>query len=127
AEGIRDARELPLEPRAGERRIALVGDSFTFGEGNADDETFGAALESALAGQATVLNFGVASYGTDQALLTFERRAAKFHPRVAVLGFFLHDYQRNTLSFRDYAKPLFELDGAGLRLTHVPVPAPEAL
>lgn len=130
SEGIRDDREIPLDPAPGERRIALVGDSFTFGHGNADHETFGWFLQQSLGARATVLNFGVPSYGTDQAVLLFEERARRFHPQVVVLGVFLQDYQRNLLSFRDYAKPRFvPEDGPppGLRLTNVPIVAPEAL
>jgi hypothetical protein len=127
AQGIRDDREIALDPGPGERRIALVGDSFTFGDGNADHETFGWYLQESLGARATVLNFGVPSYGTDQAVLMFEEQAIRFKPRVVVLGFFLQDYQRNVLTFRDYAKPMFVLDGAGLRVTNVPIIPPETL
>jgi hypothetical protein len=127
--GIRDDREIPLAPRPGERRIALMGDSFTFGHDVLDHETFGWFLEESIGERATVLNFGVPSYGTDQALLMFEERARRFRPAVAVLGFFLQDYQRNILWFRDFAKPMFVPEGPapGLRLVNVPVISPEAL
>jgi hypothetical protein len=106
----------------------LVGDSFTFGHGNPDGETYAAFLQEALGSSANVLNFGVPSYGADQALLMFEERARSYEPRVVVLGFFLHDYVRNLVAFREGDKPLFVPEGQDdLRLANVPLRSPEEI
>src|SRR5262245_9118016 len=57
--GMRGEREFAPEPGPGERRIVLVGDSYTFGQGNADEETFAAYLQAALGERTSVLNLGV--------------------------------------------------------------------
>jgi hypothetical protein len=58
----------------------------------------------------------------------YEQYGEKFSPNVVLLGFYLLDFNRNTFSFRDYAKPMYvpQADGT-LKLTHSPVPSPEQL
>lgn len=130
--GLRGSREYGPGRRPGVRRLVLVGDSYSFGADVRDEETFAQLLgDDLLPGEWEVLNLAVPGTGTDQQVLEFEHRGRAYAPDVAVLGFFVRDYSRNILWFRDYAKPLFEVDDAlppdGLRLTHSPVIAPEAL
>ncbi|HVS11501.1 MAG TPA: GDSL-type esterase/lipase family protein, partial [Planctomycetota bacterium] len=121
--GARGLREDPLEKPAGERRIVAIGDSFTFGDGVSDGEAWTARLESELGG-VRVINLGGLGYGTDQQYLRLVGSGLDYEPDLVVLGFYGPDVNRNVLSFRDYAKPIFRLDGAGLRLENVPVPHP---
>lgn len=129
--GMRGSREYAPGRPAGVRRLVLVGDSYTFGADVRDEETFAHRLGAGLLpGAWEVLNLAVPGTGTDQQVLEFEHRGRAWAPDVAVLGFFVRDYSRNILWFRDYAKPLFVVDDTlpdGLRLTHSPVIAPEAL
>lgn len=111
-------------------RIALFGDSFTFGEDVSDDETFGAQLERLLGASGSpveVLNFGVHGYGHDQMLLYLRETLPLYHPDVVLLGYVSDDSLRNLTTFRDYAKPRFRLRSGELHLEGVPVPPPEAL
>ena len=58
----------------------------------------------------------------------YERHGEQFSPDVVLLGFYLLDFNRNTFSFRDYAKPMYvPRDDGSLMLTHSPVPSPEEL
>lgn len=120
---MRGRREYSRE-RGGATRIAVVGDSYTFGECAEDRETFPAVLERALPG-AEVLNLGVMGYGQDQALLRLRRDGFAHQPDIAVFGFHMTDMSRNTLAFRGYGKPRFRLTEGGLELENVPVPQPE--
>lgn len=120
---MRGTREYPLEP-TGAPRVVAVGDSYTFGECAADDETFPAVMEERLG--AEVLNLGVMGYGQDQALLRMKRDGLPYRPDAVVFGFHWSDMRRNRLSFRDYGKPRFRLSDAGLVLENVPVPPPES-
>ena len=122
--GIRGARENPLARVPGRRRIVVLGDSYTFGEEVSDDETYAARLE-ALLSDTDVLNLGVHGYGHDQMLLTLREDGVRYQPDVVLLGFVAMDMPRNTLSFRDYAKPWFVLEGGRLALRGTPVPTPE--
>jgi hypothetical protein len=120
---MRGRREYPLEPGEGLRIVAL-GDSFTFGQCVADDESFAAQLERRIA-PGEVLNLAVHGYGHDQMLLRLRRDGLPYAPDLVLLGFFNADVERNQLSFRDYAKPHFRLSGGRLVLENVPVPSPE--
>lgn len=124
--GVRSATEVPVAKPPGERRIVFVGDSYTHGHGNKNDETFPHYLDEALPGWSAV-NCAVPGYGTDQCVLHFEERGRRYAPDVAVLGFFVRDYSRNVLAFRDYAKPVFASTGAGFELRGPPIPPPGQL
>ena len=109
------------------RRILFVGDSYTYGQGVKRQEAFAHRLGERLRPDWEVLNLAAPGYGTDQQILSFEREGASFVPDVVVLGFYVSDYKRNLISFRGYAKPMFVLEGDGLRLVNSPVIAPKTL
>jgi hypothetical protein len=124
--GFRGKREFALEKTAGTFRIAVLGDSFTFGDEVSDGETYPARLQMLLP-SAQIINMGVHGYGHDQMLLLFEDEGVRYRPDVVVLGFVAADIHRNLLAFRDYAKPSFVLVDGSLTLRGVPVPSPKAL
>lgn len=73
-------------------RVLVVGDSFTFGVGARDDETFPARLEAILRGRgsrAQVLNAGAPGFGVPDAVAWLERWGWTLEPDVVVLGVFL--------------------------------------
>lgn len=129
ARGLRGLREYALKPPPGVRRVLCVGDSFTFGERLTDEESLPAQLEVELnrSGRWEVLNLGVPGYGTDQQWLRLQRLGFQYAADVVVLGFFEDDMRRNGMSFRDYAKPYYELSRGQLVLRNIPVPSPEEL
>jgi lysophospholipase L1-like esterase len=127
--------EVALRKGEGSRRVAIFGDSFAEGWGVREPDTLRARLEERLRARAPhvdVLSFGVAGYGSDQALLAFEQQGVKFSPDVVVLLFFSNDLwdngNRNGIGGggRPVPKPWFEAtaDGA-LALRGVPVPRVE--
>ncbi len=123
--GLRGARERAYEKPPGVVRILAFGDSFTFGEDVSDDETWAHQLEELLPGS-EVLNFGIHGYGHDQMLLYLLEEGVKYHPDVVILGFLSDDMERNLLSFRDYAKPRFVLQGERLAgVVGPPIPLPD--
>ena len=116
-------------PGASTHDIMMFGDSFTFGEEVSDDEAYPSIL-STKGPELRVMNFGVHGYGHDQMLLYLKEVIRAHSPRIVTLGFFRGDIERNTRTFRDYAKPRFILTTSSppaLRLTNVPVPSPEEL
>jgi len=123
--GLRSEVEIPYGHPAQGKRIAVLGDSFTFGEEVSDRETYSFVLD-ALLPQDEVLNFGVHGYGLDQMLLYLREEVLQYHPDVVLLGYVDEDIYRDLLSFRDYAKPRFRLlADQSLCLENVPVPPPE--
>jgi len=122
--GLRGITEFTYERVPGTKRVLLVGDSFTFGEGVSDGETYADYLREALPGT-EVLNFGTHGYGHDQILLYFQEEGVKYRPDAVVLGYVSMDIERNLYKFWVYAKPKYVLIDGELRLTNVPVPRPE--
>ena len=95
--GLRD-REYARGKPAGSRRIALFGDSFVEGWGMPIDRVLNRQLEICLqegGERVEVANFGVAGYGTDQALLFFEQEGQRFDPDEVLLFFYSNDLWNN--------------------------------
>ena len=109
-----------------EKAFAIVGDSFSFGLGVNDSDTFVKRLNSRAGQQHSYLNFSVPGYSTDQELLLVQQRVLVFHPDVVLLVVYLgNDLFDNELGFplqANNAKPYFMLDGDGLALKNSPVP-----
>lgn len=127
--GFRGTREYAIEKPAGVIRIAALGDSFVFGFGVRDQETFSAVLES-YGKSREVLNLGVPGYGIDQIYLSYKEIAKQYHPDVVLIGIFPEDFWRCTRSFADsgHVKPYFSLPSNGKLVLHnVPVPPPFSL
>ncbi len=124
AQAFRARREFKNPKPAGLRRVAIVGDSFTFGLEVADGEEFPARLDRLLSPGGESVNLGVEGYGIDQMLLRFERDALPMKPDVAVLAVILDDFGRaeHAVAVTGHAKPRFVSTGSGLALTNVPVP-----
>jgi hypothetical protein len=136
-EGIRSQRPgVAFAKGLARRRVALVGDSFTFALDVRYEDSWGYRLERALGSDVQVLNFGVEAYGVDQALLRYERDVRPWRPDVVILGFIDHDLVRSMavyffVSFPaweyPFAKPRFAVDGDRLTLLNTPLPSPQAI
>jgi lysophospholipase L1-like esterase len=113
------------EPSAStDERVVFIGDSFTFGLGVNDDETFVARLQAGAAG--TYLNAGIAGYSTDQQLLYLRTHLASWRvDRLVLVVYLANDLLDNELRFplqAQMGKPLFVAGRAGIQLTNSPVP-----
>jgi hypothetical protein len=71
--GDRDDTPAPADAAA-ERRILLLGDSFTFGVGLQKSQTIEAQLEAATGGRAVAYNLGVGGYGPGDTLEHYRER-----------------------------------------------------
>lgn len=115
-------RQFESPPPPGSLRIVTVGDSFTHGDELGLEETWQARMEAAR-DDLEVVNLGVPGYGTDQAILRWEREGAAFQPEVAVLGVYPENICRNLNTVRFYLvptgsfypKPRFVLEAGALR------------
>jgi len=117
------------EPGGGGRRIAVVGDSFTFGFGVEDDETFVHLLNERSPTGHLFLNFGIPGYSTDQEYLLIRERLPRFSPDVILLVVYPgNDLFDNELPYPlqgNRPKPFFETTPGGLVLKNIPVPLAE--
>jgi lysophospholipase L1-like esterase len=84
----------PFEKPAGVTRLLALGDSFTFGVGVPERETYHAQAARALASEGRevdVVNGGVVGYNLAQSLAMFQELGVKFLPDLVVYGFFFDD------------------------------------
>jgi lysophospholipase L1-like esterase len=111
-------RGAEVGPKQADRvRVLVLGDSFAYGVGVENDETFSARLE-ALEPRLEVINTGVNGYGTGQQLLVLREDGLPLQPDVVIVAFFWNDFE-NTLHSR-FAR--FELqDGKLVQLPGRPV------
>jgi hypothetical protein len=115
-------REYTLEKPAGVRRIAMMGDSITRGQGAPFGETFEALLERTLDARVKasggspagveILNFAVGSYNITQLMEISRTRAVTYHPDVYV-------YALSPLSvYRSWARHLALVMNEGIDLKY---------
>jgi hypothetical protein len=102
----RDGRLVANKPE-GTVRMVFLGDSFTFGEGVRDEDTYPARTAGLLkkehpsgAPRFEACNLGVGGYNTTQELVLFEYLGVKLLPDCVVLGYVLNDAE----------PPLFQVD-----------------
>jgi lysophospholipase L1-like esterase len=109
--GMRGA-EIPVTKRDGVTRILCVGDSYTFGRGVENEETYVRQLEIGLndayeTGSFEVLNGGVVGWGTGNELLYLRERGMTLRPDIVLLQIYTNDFADNMRS------TLFSLDDSG--------------
>ena len=113
-DGLRGA-ELRQGPRTWSR-ILVLGDSFTYGHGVSNDESYPARLAEFFdqgGSDVEVVNAGVPGYGTDQQLVYFTQELHLLEPDVLVLNLNLNLNDRND----NIALPLYTIsDGKLVRL-----------
>ena len=127
AQGMRNDEDFPLTSSTGRPRLMILGDSYSFGHGVSNEQTYAYQLAE-LMPDWDVINLAVSATGTDQNYIMYEQYGEKFSPDIVLLGFYLLDFNRNTFSFRDYAKPMYvPREDGSLKLTHSPVLSPKEL
>lgn len=137
-EGLRSATQGEvLRKGLGDCRVALVGDSFTFGEDVRFEDSWGYRLEQLLPKGCRVLNFGVGAYGIGQMYLRYMRDVRSWKPDLVILSFIDHDVYR-TMSVYGFLMlpdsdwpfviPRFVLDqGDKLNIVNRPLPKAEEI
>jgi hypothetical protein len=120
--------------RASKYHIALVGDSFTFGQEVPYEESWGGRLEESLKPDVRVLNFGVTGYSVAQAFLRYERDVRPAHPDVVILGVINDDFLRTRRIYylipnwrEPMVHPRFIVKRGKLELLNVPLPPPNEI
>jgi lysophospholipase L1-like esterase len=95
------ARREPLEKADSELRILCLGDSMTYGQGVADEETIPVLLEGALARAASerrreirVVNGGVRGYGTQEEIALLTELGPRIAPDAVVLLWYPNDLEQ---------------------------------
>ncbi len=94
--GMRE-REIPIEKPDAVARIAVLGDSYTFGFGVGAHRAYPRLLEGLLNQRSPggrhfqVLNFGVGGYSTQDEAAVLAQRALAWSPDLVIVGYVLND------------------------------------
>jgi hypothetical protein len=97
-------------------KFAFVGDSFTFGTGVANNESFPELLARD-SPHRTSWNFAMPGFGVDQMWLSSRYQALPLKPDLLVVGLVNVDFDRSQVPYRrleGFAKPTFKLVGGEL-------------
>ncbi len=123
--------------RPARARIALLGDSMTFGHEVRCEESWAHLLDRKVGSEVQVLNFGVSGYGVSQAFLQYRRTVRRWHPQVVVMGITSADLLRmmsiyNFLIYPSgiefpYARPRLLAGSQDWRPINQPIPTPQEI
>lgn len=98
-------RDVPMgETDAEIKKIAIIGDSFTFGMGVELGDTYAKQLEKKLidAGiKCRTYNFGVIGYDLWHLVETAKRKALRLNPDLIIIGFYANDMARSVHPSQD--------------------------
>ena len=109
AQGFRSAHDFDaVQPLA---RVAVVGDSFSFGVGVAYEQTFSVVLDEKLQ-QAIVYNFAIPGFALDQMWLSARHYALLYKPSLLIVCLIRKSFDRSQEAYRlpeGWNKPTFHL------------------
>src|SRR5262249_16245798 len=84
--------EYPIERENSRKRVLVLGDSFTWGLGVANEDIFPRVAEKTLRTaniNVDIINTGVSGWGNDQEYLYFVHEGFRYKPDIVVLAFFI--------------------------------------
>jgi|GEM_PF-676059 len=101
-QGFHDSQDFVYDDAFDDKlRVLMLGDSFTFGGTAEIGSSFVETVESNLP-DAVVWNTGIPGAGTNQAGASFEVYAPVLDPQIAILGFYLNDFEDNMMPHDSY-------------------------
>jgi len=103
--GFRE-REFSPQKTAGTYRIAVVGDSFTFGNGVRQEVRYSDLLQSRLPSHFEVLNFGAPGANTPEHRSLVTHLLSDVHPDFVLLQWYVNDMEDDDSSGRPTFRPL---------------------
>lgn len=115
-------------------RVALIGDSFTFGYEVKFEETWGHLIGREMGTDFHFVNFGVIGYGVNQVRMKYERDVRLTRPDVVIFSVISHDLLRDIFIYNfmfapdflplPYARPRPILRDGRLTILNNPTPSP---
>jgi hypothetical protein len=102
-------REFSPEKPAGVYRIAIVGDSFTYGNGVRQEDRYSDLLQRELPAHIEVLNFGTAGANTPEHLATVTKLLQEVHPDFVLLQWYVNDVEDDDAAARPRSSPLMPI------------------
>lgn len=119
---FRNDHDFTLAVPAGRTRVICSGDSFTFGYGVGNEDTWCERLV-ALDPRLETVNMGLGGYGVDQAYLWYMRDGTPLDHDLHLFVFLTDDFRRmRSDRFMGYGKPFLDVRDDSLVVTNLPVP-----
>jgi GDSL-like Lipase/Acylhydrolase family len=106
--GFRE-REFGARKEPGVYRIAVVGDSFAYGNGLATERRFSNLMQQALPKPVEVLNFGVPGDNTPEHATLIEQKILALQPDFVLVQWFVNDVEGSSTEGRPSFLPLIPL------------------
>ena len=130
--GFRDNKDYRYAKRAQVKRVVLIGDSFSFGNGVEEPGRASNLLEMLLGGAIEVYNLAISNYGLDQAFLMLRERGFAYQPDLVLVGFSDAMFERllRGVTASGWSKPFFKIVDGQLQLNLQPdkaILAPKSL
>lgn len=123
SQGFRGTKEYTKEVPQGRVRAICSGDSFTFGYGVNDSETWCEEL-ARLDHRIEPVNMGQSGYGIGQAYLWYNQDSHILDHDILIFAFITDDFRRLTQKkFLNYSKPVVVLEENRLAVENTPVPS----
>ncbi|NNM20023.1 MAG: hypothetical protein HKO55_01950 [Gammaproteobacteria bacterium] len=120
--GFRNDDELDTQTPDGHVLIACSGDSFTYGQGVANNYSWCNYL-TRLDPRLITANLAMPGYGVDQMLLRYERDAASLDHSVHIFAFIAADLRRmGSRQYHQYGRPTLSINEGTIVVENVPVP-----
>lgn len=112
SKGLRD-HEYNYQKKEGVFRIAILGDSFTFGHGVELENTFAKQLENRLQNKFSqksieVINLGMIGYSTGDCYKFLISEGYKYSPDLVIYAFFVNDFNDNDMKSKADAESFIE-------------------
>jgi hypothetical protein len=120
--GFRNEDEFEITEPASKIRIICSGDSFTYGQGVANNDTW-CHLITEHNDRLETVNMALPGYGVDQMYLRYLRDGTGIEHSIHIFAFIVGDLVR--MAFKDqheYGKPVMRIDEGALVVDNVPVP-----
>jgi hypothetical protein len=122
SQGFRDDQDFGVNVPPGKVRVVCSGDSFTFGHGVDNRDTW-CQLLAASDPRLETVNMGQGAYGFDQAYLWYMRDGTRLQHDVQVFAFITDDVERMRRDeFEGWGKPVLRVKDGALVVDNVPVP-----
>jgi hypothetical protein len=102
-------REFTNAKPPGVYRIAIVGDSFTYGNGVRQEDRYSDLLQAELPAHMEVLNFGTAGANTPEHLVTVSHLLQDVHPDFILLQWYVNDVEDDEATGRPRSSALMPI------------------
>jgi hypothetical protein len=130
--GFRDNKDYRYAKREQVKRVVLIGDSFSFGNGVEEPGRASNLLEVLFGGAIEVYNLAISNYGLDQAFLMLGERGFAYQPDLVLVGFSDPMFERLSrgVTASGWSKPFLKILDGELQLNLQPdeaILAPKSL